>query len=202
MKNSLHKKIAQCMLAAFIGSIGTMVLTFGMSATEASVITPDTGTKPAAVPKKTEPPKPTSSSTHKDEKKEGAAPNLKRNAGVDNVIRIGVGVGVVKGVISSVNGMNALGGDDGKKYGDYKSNIVASVSAEGNKLVVNGKKTGVTSLVFAPVETASGGKIKYNGHEYRGQLVVSAEGDKLLIVNRLSLEDYIKGVLPSEMTSS
>ena len=169
MKNSLHKKIAQCMLAAFIGSLGTMVLTCGMSATEASVITPDTGTKPAAVPKKTDPPKPTSSSsTHKDETKEETAPAWKRNAGVDNVIRIGVGTGVVKGVISSVNGMNALGGDDGKKYGDYKSNIVASVSAEGNKLVVNGKNTGVSSLVFAPVETASSGKIKYNGHEYRG----------------------------------
>ena len=203
MKKSLHKKIAQCMLAAFIGSLGTMVLTCGMSATEASVITPDTGTKPAAVPKKTDPPKPTSSSsTHKDEKKEETAPTWKRNAGVDNVIRIGVGTGVVKGVISSVNGMNALGGDNGKKYGDYKSNIVASVSAEGNKLVVNGKNTGVSSLVFAPVETASSGKIKYNGHEYRGQMVVSAEGGKLLIVNRLSLEDYIKGVLPSEMTPS
>ncbi|WP_198022572.1 SpoIID/LytB domain-containing protein [Anaerovibrio sp. RM50] len=202
IKSILVKKISVGLLAAFIGSVGSAALTWGMADAEASVITPSTGTKPQVAHKKTEPPKPSTQSSHKEEKKEEAAPAWKRNAGVDSVIRIGVGTGVVKGVISSANGMNALVGDNGKKYSDFNNNVLANVSAEGNTLVINGKSTGVSSLVFAPVNTASGSKIKYNGHEYRGQMVVSAEAGKLLIVNRLSLEDYIKGVLPSEMTPS
>ncbi|ORU00785.1 Stage II sporulation protein D (SpoIID) [Anaerovibrio sp. JC8] len=199
MKKDLYKKIAQGMLAAFAGSL---VISGGAAMAEASVITPDTGTKPTNAHKRTNPPRPTGASAHNEETQAEQQSAVKKNYGVDNVIRIGIGDGVVKGVISSVNGMNALGGNDSHNYGSFKSNIVASVSAENNNILINGKSTGASSLVFAPVENASGSKIKYNGHEYRGQLVVTAEGGKLLIVNRLSLEDYVKGVLPSEMTPS
>ena len=197
--NNTYKKIAQGMLALLVGSL---MMTWEASGGEASVITPDTGRKPAAVPKRANLPQPSPSSAHASEADGAEAIDVQKKSGVDNIIRIGIGDGVAKGVISSANGMNALKGTDGRLYDEFKSNSVASVSAAEGKLFINGKKTGIASMVFTPVDGSGKGKIKYNGHEYRGQLVVSAAGSSLTIVNRLSLEDYLKGVLPSEMSPS
>ena len=42
-------------------------------------------------------------------------------------------------------------------------------------------------------------QIKFKGHLYRGTIKLFAENNQLSIVNSLSLEDYLKGVLPLEM---
>ncbi len=44
-------------------------------------------------------------------------------------------------------------------------------------------------------------KIKFKGRYYRGNIKIFAENNLLSIVNSLSLEDYLKGVLPLEMPS-
>ena len=41
-----------------------------------------------------------------------------------------------------------------------------------------------------------------NGGRYRGSLVVSRDATRLLVVNRLSLERYLYGVVPAEMPTS
>jgi stage II sporulation protein D len=41
--------------------------------------------------------------------------------------------------------------------------------------------------------------IKFKGHSYRGIIKVFADNNLLSVVNSLSLEDYLKGVLPLEM---
>jgi len=42
-------------------------------------------------------------------------------------------------------------------------------------------------------------KIYYNGHHYRGFLKIVPDGNNIKVINRISLEDYLKGVIPSEM---
>lgn len=42
-------------------------------------------------------------------------------------------------------------------------------------------------------------KIKFQGKEYRGRIKVRSDNNLLTFVNSLSLEDYLKGVLPMEM---
>ena len=46
------------------------------------------------------------------------------------------------------------------------------------------------------------GRIIYNGRSYRGELAIIASGDGLLVVNRLPMDDYLKGVVPQEIGTS
>jgi len=46
------------------------------------------------------------------------------------------------------------------------------------------------------------GTVTFNGRRYRGELVVSAAEGGLLVVNRLAVDDYVKGVVPLEIGTS
>jgi stage II sporulation protein D len=53
------------------------------------------------------------------------------------------------------------------------------------------------------VAKGSGGKIKIGGEgKFRGDLVAAASGGSLLVINQLSLDDYVAGVIANEMPSS
>lgn len=48
-----------------------------------------------------------------------------------------------------------------------------------------------------------GSSVSYSGHgEYRGELVAVAAGGGLNAVNRVSIDDYVRGVVPNEVPSS
>lgn len=65
---------------------------------------------------------------------------------------------------------------DGKYYQIYSDNIV--------------------------LKPANGGYINAKNKWYRGYLMIQNRGQKLTVINNVTLEDYIKGVVPSEMPSS
>jgi stage II sporulation protein D len=44
-----------------------------------------------------------------------------------------------------------------------------------------------------------GGTIAFNGRHWRGELLVSAGDDGLIVVNRLRMDDYVRGVVPLEI---
>jgi stage II sporulation protein D len=44
-----------------------------------------------------------------------------------------------------------------------------------------------------------GGMVTWNGRRYRGELAISAGDGGLLVVNRLPVEDYLRGVVPLEI---
>lgn len=52
-------------------------------------------------------------------------------------------------------------------------------------------------LVARP--TAPGSLVRYEGRAYRGELLVIALGGSLTVVNRLSVEEYLRGVVPLEI---
>ncbi len=52
----------------------------------------------------------------------------------------------------------------------------------------------------APVRDIGGGVV-WNGRRYRGSVDVVADGGVVAVVNRLDLEDYLRGVLPGEIGS-
>jgi stage II sporulation protein D len=52
-------------------------------------------------------------------------------------------------------------------------------------------------VVVRPLEP--GGTIAFNGRHWRGELLVSAGDDGLLVVNRLRMDDYVRGVVPLEI---
>lgn len=55
-------------------------------------------------------------------------------------------------------------------------------------------------IVVRPLDP--GGTIGFNGHRWRGELLISASGDELIVVNRLRMDDYVRGVVPLEIGTS
>ena len=58
---------------------------------------------------------------------------------------------------------------------------------------------GTDSIVLRPDKN---GFVSVKGRWYRGKLMIRNIGGKLTVVNDVELEDYLKGVVPSEMPSS
>lgn len=54
---------------------------------------------------------------------------------------------------------------------------------------------------YAVIKPASGGYISTKGKWYRGEFIVYNHSGMLTIINHVDIEDYIKGVVPSEMPS-
>ena len=52
-------------------------------------------------------------------------------------------------------------------------------------------------IVVRPLDP--GGTIEFNGRHWRGELLVSAGVDGLVVVNRLRMDDYVRGVVPLEI---
>ncbi len=71
------------------------------------------------------------------------------------------------------------------------------VRASGNTLFINGKSSG-RRCVLEPAQ----GLFAFNGKNYQGKAVVSMYQGKVLLVNTLPVEAYLRGVLPKEMMAS
>jgi stage II sporulation protein D len=55
-------------------------------------------------------------------------------------------------------------------------------------------------IVVRPLDP--GGTIGFNGRHWRGELLVSVGDDGLIVVNRLRMDDYVRGVVPLEIGTS
>jgi stage II sporulation protein D len=58
---------------------------------------------------------------------------------------------------------------------------------------------GKGAVVIHPMNTSS--VVKWNGKRYRGELVITATDSGLLVVNELSMDNYLRGVVPLEIGS-
>lgn len=71
------------------------------------------------------------------------------------------------------------------------------VGVADGRLVVDGRPVGRRMLFEAGAEL-----LAFEGRSYRGGLELVAAGDRIDVINVLELEDYLRGVVPSEMSAS
>ncbi len=88
---------------------------------------------------------------------------------------------------------------DGKVIGKYKNGEKLSIKKSGSTLTVNGKKAG-TQVSFKAGNT--GAAFSAKGNRYRGNMKAIASGSGVTLVNEVSMEDYLKGVVPCEIVPS
>ncbi|MGD9155828.1 MAG: SpoIID/LytB domain-containing protein [Bacillota bacterium] len=79
--------------------------------------------------------------------------------------------------------------------GPYATETPVVFTAAGDKLYLNGVCLGNNPVRLVPGATF----LTWNGRKYRGEFWVSARQGKLTLVNRLPLEEYLRGVLPKEV---
>ena len=76
------------------------------------------------------------------------------------------------------------------------------IERRGNQLVAVKADGSVTSRQTAPLlvrATTPGSFVTWNGKRYRGELVIRPNNGGLLVVNRLGVESYLRGVVPLEI---
>ncbi len=107
-----------------------------------------------------------------------------------NSVKINVDTGVSYGYFDGVQHC-----ETGVLYG---TEFTVSAATDTSMLIngVQAVETGGSNLSLMPL----GGNIKINGKEYRGSaLFTNASASTLCVINALSLEQYLYGVIPSEV---
>lgn len=128
------------------------------------------------------------------------------NASYSYSIRIGIQKRITNATIGAYDQAVLFDGNTQKaviKIKQLQKYIVYSVN---NKVYIkngaNGEfiNTGSNSIIVTPV--AQDSFVYAKGRWYRGNLKLIAKGNSITVVNVLELEEYLKGVVPSEMPAS
>lgn len=97
--------------------------------------------------------------------------------------------------------VTALGSHRGVVDGDVAFTVRAPLSwpvrASAGALWVDGREVGA-SFGIEMID----GLVEFDGSRFRGSMLLLASGDEMLVINRLDLESYLRGVVPSEMSAS
>jgi stage II sporulation protein D len=77
-----------------------------------------------------------------------------------------------------------------------------TVAMQGGRLRVANTDNGRASSIASPLSIRSldgASPLRANGRAYRGELLVVASGDEVIVINRLPIEEYLRGVVPLEI---
>ncbi len=108
-------------------------------------------------------------------------------------------VGLQSGRELSVTGLSAFHVEAGSSLGSYPAGARLTISKSGNGLSVNGKSAGA-KIYFK--SSGSGAAFAVKGNQYRGVIKAIASPSGVTLVNQVSMEDYLKGVVPCEIVPS
>lgn len=103
-------------------------------------------------------------------------------------IRVGVGLNLTSGILSSSSQMTLKDARGGKTSG--KS---LSFSVSGNSVLIAGK------AFIPPLEISSSSPIVFDKRPYLGSFRVNVSGGRLFFINVLDVESYLRGVLKMEV---
>lgn len=117
-------------------------------------------------------------------------------------IKIGLQEGVEKTYIGSSKSTQIINphtnrllytmeGMQGYEFRPYRNNVAIKVKNDYFNLGTN----------FVVLKSESGGYLSAKQKWYRGYFTIYNKNGKLIVVNNIDIEDYIKGVVPSEMPS-
>ena len=108
-------------------------------------------------------------------------------------------VGLQSGSELSLTGLSAFHVEAGSSLGSYPAGTRLTISKSGNGLSVNGKSAGA-KIYFR--SSGSGAAFAVKGNQYRGVIKAIASPSGVTLVNQVSMEDYLKGVVPCEIVPS
>lgn len=114
------------------------------------------------------------------------------------MIRVGLVRSESSALIGSEGTMEVIDDETGKVLTTLKGVKSWKVEANGLKSEIAGKSAKVLRLQ----NTKKDEFIEVNGKRYRGNIEIIAKNSKITVINIVSLEDYLYGVLPGEMSPS
>lgn len=118
-------------------------------------------------------------------------------------VRIALARGVAQARIRADVDWVLVGGDDDGVLARPAAGESLSIESVGGRLVARREGDGAQQSDVAVVTaraSAPGGTVTFNGRRWRGELVIRADDrGSLLVVNRLPMDEYLRGVVPLEI---
>jgi stage II sporulation protein D len=113
-------------------------------------------------------------------------------SGAEQQVRIAIETSAKVGTISATGAWGLVHGDVGQQI---NAMTVLPLSFDGTG--IGEIPAGMGSEVIA--ETVAGSLLIWNGKKYRGDLIITKTDSGFLIVNRLPMDSYLRGVVPLEI---
>jgi len=102
--------------------------------------------------------------------------------------------------LSCAGGIKLVDPESGETLSEFGPGSHAQILALNGHLTAMGRELGVPEAMLESVQEQD--PIKVGGVSYRGHLFIKASGANLLLVNEVSLDEYLYGVLPGEVGSN
>lgn len=124
-------------------------------------------------------------------------------ANADYQLKIGLANGVVQASVGMNSEYTVLDMANGSVLGRFNGNVLSVITVSGNRLAVNGKNVNSQSVVLKPINKLESNAVIYNGNKYRGALNIKInKSGSLLVINNITIDEYLMGTVPSEMSPS
>jgi stage II sporulation protein D len=129
----------------------------------------------------------------------------RHRAADEQLVRVALAIGVEQARLSATSAWWIYAADGATIVGSVEAGEVWRFEAEGRRVRAVGADGVVMDYVDAPLvvrPAAWGGLLVHAGRRYRGEIVVHATDAGLTVVNRLPVDEYLKGVVPMEIGST
>ncbi|NMA54527.1 MAG: SpoIID/LytB domain-containing protein [Firmicutes bacterium] len=111
-----------------------------------------------------------------------------------------IGLSTIEGPVVQIEGPGTLVDINGNVIGQTDDNTRLELSAVNGQVFLG--TASFSKLRFTPTTNSPTGYLRINGSPFRGDIIISAVGNKIRLVNELEVEDYLLGVVPLEMPPS
>lgn len=126
---------------------------------------------------------------------------VRRAPGGGALIRVLVANAAASAAITATGRWAAVGGD-GRSLTAGSDDARWAVRMGGGRVRLASVDNGSVASAESPVSIRAldaASRVIVNGRSYRGEVLVVASGDEVIVVNRLPIEDYLRGVVPLEI---
>jgi stage II sporulation protein D len=116
--------------------------------------------------------------------------------GGQQLVRIALETSAKTGTITGTRGWGFVRGDVGRRFDAAQPFTLSFDSARATGKIVPSLGTPGETVI---AESAEDGLLIWNGKRYRGSLEISQTDSGFLVVNKLPMDDYLRGVVPLEI---
>ncbi|MGP1365733.1 MAG: SpoIID/LytB domain-containing protein [Schwartzia sp. (in: firmicutes)] len=123
-----------------------------------------------------------------------------KKTAAEPILRVGLATGQGAAIFSATGEYVVRDGETGQGLAKFSSNVTLTVASHGGQFLLNGKPVSAKTLVVTRADPRSSPSLLYNGTAYRGEFRLLMEnGGAITVINNVSLEDYVGGVIGAEM---